>query len=101
MGRGGAPPHASGGGRAGGGGYGFGGLCVSACFGLAAGRGSAHVPLQRSPCLSLLAPVPVGLLATALLVVNSLRDSPTDTVAGKRTLAVRVGDRATRGLYVT
>jgi 1,4-dihydroxy-2-naphthoate octaprenyltransferase len=43
--------------------------------------------------------VPVGLLAVALLVVNNLRDIPGDTVSGKRTLAVRLGDRRTRILY--
>ena len=47
-----------------------------------------------------LAGVPVGLLATALLVVNNLRDIPTDAMAGKRTLAVRLGDQWTRVLYV-
>jgi 1,4-dihydroxy-2-naphthoate octaprenyltransferase len=41
----------------------------------------------------------VGLLAAALLLVNNLRDIPTDASTGKRTLAVRVGDRATRVLY--
>ena len=41
-----------------------------------------------------------GSLACALLVVNNLRDIPSDTVAGKRTLAVRLGDRRTRRLYV-
>jgi len=46
------------------------------------------------------ASVPVGFLACALLVVNNLRDIPTDTEAGQRTLAVRLGDRATRALYV-
>jgi 1,4-dihydroxy-2-naphthoate octaprenyltransferase len=46
-----------------------------------------------------LAAVPVGCLATALLVVNNLRDIPTDAAAGKRTLAVRLGDGRTRGLY--
>jgi 1,4-dihydroxy-2-naphthoate octaprenyltransferase len=46
------------------------------------------------------AAVPVGLLATALLVINNLRDIPGDTVSGKRTLAVRLGDRRTRALYV-
>jgi 1,4-dihydroxy-2-naphthoate octaprenyltransferase len=46
-----------------------------------------------------LAAVPIGLLATALLVVNNLRDIPTDAVAGKRTLAVRIGDDSTRELY--
>jgi 1,4-dihydroxy-2-naphthoate octaprenyltransferase len=46
------------------------------------------------------AAVPVGALTTAILVVNNLRDIPTDTDAGKRTLAVRLGDAATRRLYV-
>src|SRR5690606_29517092 len=50
--------------------------------------------------LALGASVPVGLLATALLVVNNLRDIPGDTASGKRTLAVRMGDRRTRALYV-
>ena len=50
--------------------------------------------------LALGASVPVGLLATALLVTNNLRDIPGDTVAGKRTLAVRLGDQRTRWLYV-
>jgi 1,4-dihydroxy-2-naphthoate octaprenyltransferase len=42
----------------------------------------------------------VGCLATALLVINNLRDIPTDTKAGKRTLAVKLGDRRTRLFYV-
>ena len=41
-----------------------------------------------------------GCLACALLVVNNLRDIPTDRIAGKRTLAVRLGDRRTRALYL-
>ena len=43
--------------------------------------------------------MPVGLLVTNILVVNNLRDLPTDRAAGKRTLAVRIGDRATRLQY--
>ena len=43
--------------------------------------------------------MPVGLLACALLVINNLRDIPSDTVAGKRTLAVLLGDARTRALY--
>jgi 1,4-dihydroxy-2-naphthoate octaprenyltransferase len=46
------------------------------------------------------AAVPVGALTTAILVVNNLRDIPTDAAAGKRTLAVILGDRATRMEYV-
>jgi 1,4-dihydroxy-2-naphthoate octaprenyltransferase len=41
----------------------------------------------------------MGLLAVALLVINNLRDIPTDSVTGKKTLAVRIGDRATRWMY--
>src|SRR4029077_6649628 len=80
--------------------YGFGELFVFVFFGLVATAGSAYVHLERITRLAVLAAVPVGLLSTALLVVNNLRDIPTDTVAGKRTLAVRIGDAATRWLYV-
>jgi len=49
--------------------------------------------------LVLVASVPVGMLACSLLVVNNLRDIPGDTAAGKRTLAVRLGDGRTRLLF--
>ena len=48
---------------------------------------------------ALLAGIAIGALACAILVANNLRDIPTDTVAGKMTLAVRLGDHRTRGLY--
>ena len=82
--------------------YGYAGLgevFVFVFFGLVATVGSTYVQLDRVLGLSVLAAVPVGLLATALLVVNNLRDIPTDAESGKRTLAVRIGDRPTRGLY--
>ncbi len=79
---------------------GFGELFVFAFFGVVATVGSAYVQLERITALAIGASVPVGLLATALLVVNNVRDIPSDTAAGKRTLAVRLGDRATRVLYV-
>jgi 1,4-dihydroxy-2-naphthoate octaprenyltransferase len=78
---------------------GFGELFVFVFFGLVATVGSAYVHLERITGLALLASVPVGLLATGLLVVNNLRDIPTDAVTGKHTLAVRVGAARTRMLY--
>jgi 1,4-dihydroxy-2-naphthoate octaprenyltransferase len=80
--------------------YGFGELFVFVFFGLVATIGSTYVQTESLTALSAVAAVPVGLLATALLVVNNLRDIPGDTTSGKRTLAVRLGDRRTRALYV-
>jgi 1,4-dihydroxy-2-naphthoate octaprenyltransferase len=68
-------------------------------FGLAAVTGTAYVQMDRVVWLALAAAVPIGLLACALLVINNLRDIPTDTVTGKRTLAVVAGDHRTRLLY--
>jgi len=68
-------------------------------FGLAAVAGTAYVQMDRVAWLALAAAVPVGLLACALLVINNLRDIPTDTATGKRTLAVVAGDQRTRLLY--
>lgn len=82
--------------------YGYAGLgevFVFVFFGLVATAGTAYVQLGRIDGLAVLAAVPVGLLAVALLVVNNLRDIPGDTVAGKRTVAVRVGAASTRKLY--
>jgi 1,4-dihydroxy-2-naphthoate octaprenyltransferase len=84
--------------------YGYAGLgevFVFLFFGLVATAGTAYVQEERLTAAMVLAAVPVGLLAAALLVVNNLRDIPTDAVAGKRTLAVRLGVHATRVLYVT
>jgi 1,4-dihydroxy-2-naphthoate octaprenyltransferase len=79
---------------------GLGELFVFVFFGLVATAGSTYVQVEELTALGLAASVPVGCLATALLVVNNLRDIPTDAVAGKRTLAVRMGDGGTRVLYV-
>jgi 1,4-dihydroxy-2-naphthoate polyprenyltransferase len=79
---------------------GLGELFVFVFFGVVATAGSAYVQQEELSWLALGASIPVGLLATALLVVNNLRDIPGDTVSGKRTLAVRMGDRRTRWLYV-
>lgn len=74
-------------------------VSVFCFFGLVAVVGTAYVQLGRFTWLSLVVAVPVGLLICAILVVNNLRDIPGDTRAGKRTLAVVLGDRRTRLLY--
>jgi 1,4-dihydroxy-2-naphthoate octaprenyltransferase len=79
---------------------GLGELFVFVFFGVVATAGSAYVQEGALSGLALAASVPVGFLATALLVINNLRDIPGDTASGKRTLAVRLGDAATRSLYV-
>lgn len=79
---------------------GLGEVFVFVFFGLVATIGSAYVHIERITGLAAVAAVPVGLLAVALLVINNLRDIPGDTESGKRTLAVRLGDTATRQLYV-
>ena len=79
---------------------GLGEVAVFVFFGLVATVGSTYVHVEHVSGLAFLASIPVGLLATALLVVNNLRDIPTDAAAGKRTLAVRLGDHSTRLLYV-
>ncbi|MBA2624374.1 MAG: 1,4-dihydroxy-2-naphthoate polyprenyltransferase [Acidimicrobiia bacterium] len=78
---------------------GLGEVFVFTFFGVVATAGSAYVQLEHGSRLALGASVPVGLLATSLLVVNNLRDIRTDGAAGKRTLAVRIGEPATRALY--
>jgi len=79
--------------------YGFGELFVFVFFGLVATMGSAYVQEEQLSWLAFGTAIPVGFLATALLVVNNLRDIDSDAVAGKRTLAVRIGDKPTRILY--
>lgn len=78
---------------------GFGELFVFVFFGVVATAGSTYVQTGSVDGLALAASVPVGLLATALLVVNNLRDIPGDTEVGKTTLAVRLGEARTRWLY--
>ncbi len=69
-------------------------------FGLVAVAGTTFAQTGRVEGLALAAAVPVGLLSVALLVVNNLRDIAGDAVVGKRTLAVLLGERATRLFYV-
>ncbi|SDD27039.1 1,4-dihydroxy-2-naphthoate octaprenyltransferase [Nocardioides lianchengensis] len=78
---------------------GLGEVMVFVFFGLVAVIGTTYVQTETWELAALYAAVGIGALACAILVVNNLRDIPTDTIAGKRTLAVVLGDRATRLLY--
>lgn len=78
---------------------GLGDLAVFVFFGLIAVTGSYYVQALTVTPAALAASVPVGCLATAILVVNNVRDIDTDRVAGKRTLAVRFGRTAGRNEY--
>ena len=71
--------------------HGLGDVAVFLFFGLVAVLGTTFVQTGTLPVLAWLAALPVGALATAILVVNNLRDVDTDRSAGKRTLAVRWG----------
>jgi 1,4-dihydroxy-2-naphthoate polyprenyltransferase len=83
--------------------YGYAGLgeiAVFCFFGLAAVLGTVYVQAGRISWLALGCAVAVGCLSTAVLVANNLRDIPTDTETGKRTLAVKLGDAGARRLYL-
>ncbi|MDP9299090.1 MAG: 1,4-dihydroxy-2-naphthoate polyprenyltransferase [Actinomycetota bacterium] len=80
-------------------GLGLGELMVFAFFGLMATCGTAYVMVETVPAAAWWTGVVMGLFAVAVLLANNLRDIPTDGASGKRTLAVRVGDRRTRLLY--
>ncbi len=80
-------------------GLGLGELMVFLFFGLMATCGSAYVMVETVPAAAWWGGVVMGLLAVAVLVANNLRDIPTDEAGGKRTLAVRLGDRRTRTWY--
>ncbi len=83
--------------------YGYAGLgevFVFVFFGLVAVVGTAAAQIGSIPLLAVVSAIPVGLWACAILIVNNLRDIPTDTESGKRTLAVRLGDRGTRITFI-
>ncbi|HET7545099.1 MAG TPA: 1,4-dihydroxy-2-naphthoate polyprenyltransferase [Polyangiaceae bacterium] len=79
--------------------HGLGDVFVFVFFGLVAVCGTALVEIGRVPGLAIACAIPVGALATAILVVNNLRDRVTDLGAGKRTLAVRYGRGFALGQY--
>ena len=83
--------------------YGYRGLgevFVFVFFGLVAVGGTTLIQLGGLTVIAVLGAIQVGFLATAALVANNLRDIPGDVVAGKRTLATRLGDGGTRRFYV-
>ena len=82
-------------------GLGLGEVSVFVFFGLLATCGTAYVQHLRVPAGTWWLAVSCGLMAVALLMANNLRDIPTDAASGKRTLAVRLGDHATRVLLIT
>jgi len=79
---------------------GLGEVMVFVFFGLVAVVGTTYVQTETWERPALYAGTGIGALACAILVVNNLRDIPTDTVSGKRTLAVRLGDARTRVFYL-
>ncbi|MBV9485228.1 MAG: 1,4-dihydroxy-2-naphthoate polyprenyltransferase [Frankiaceae bacterium] len=79
---------------------GLGEVFVFVFFGLIATLGSSYVQHRTLPATAWVGAVATGVLAVAILVVNNLRDVPTDAIAGKRTLAVRLGEARTRQLFI-
>jgi len=78
---------------------GFGEFSVFIFFGLVATIGSYYVQTQQINWEIVLLSIPIGSLSCAILVINNLRDRPLDEIAGKKTLAVKLGDQKTRYFY--
>jgi 1,4-dihydroxy-2-naphthoate octaprenyltransferase len=84
--------------------YGYSGLgevSVFTFFGLVATMGTYYVQTEKISVLSFIVSIPMGALSCAILAVNNLRDRPKDQLAGKLTVAVRIGDSKARYMYVT
>lgn len=79
---------------------GLGEISVFLFFGVIATMGSYYVQTEQLTLLSFIVSVPMGALSCAILVINNLRDRPKDALVGKLTLAVRIGDRKARLMYV-
>ncbi|WP_054815978.1 1,4-dihydroxy-2-naphthoate polyprenyltransferase [Nocardia arizonensis] len=79
---------------------GFGELAVFVFFGLIGVLGTQFVQAERIDWVGAVLAVAVGAFSSAVLVANNLRDIPTDTVSGKTTLAVKLGDPRTRTLHL-
>ena len=79
---------------------GLGEISVFLFFGVIATMGSYYVQTEQITLLSFIVSVPMGTLSCAILAINNLRDRPKDALVGKLTLAVRIGDRKARLMYV-
>ena len=79
---------------------GFGELSVFIFFGVVATMGSYFAQSEKITWQALLVSIPMGALACAILAINNLRDLPKDKLVGKKTLAVRVGDKNARYIFV-
>mgnify|MGYP006185275373 FL=1 len=84
--------------------YGYSGLgeiSVFTFFGLVATMGTYYVQTENITVLSFIVAIPMGALACAILEINNIRDRAHDELAGKRTIAVRLGDTNARRLFVS
>ena len=80
--------------------FGFGELSVFIFFGLVATVGSYYIQTEQFKWQIFLLAMPVGTLSCAILVINNLRDLPQDKLVGKRTMAVRIGEKNTRVFFM-
>ncbi len=79
---------------------GLGDISVFLFFGIVATTGSYFVQTEELNLEIFIIAIPMGSLACAILAINNLRDRAQDQIVGKRTLAVRLGDRGARRLYI-
>ncbi|WP_427006313.1 1,4-dihydroxy-2-naphthoate polyprenyltransferase [Pseudarthrobacter sp. H2] len=79
---------------------GLGDVFVFVFFGLVATLGTTYTQASQLSLAAIIGAIGTGLIACALLMANNVRDIPTDRVAGKKTLAVRLGDKHARESYV-
>jgi 1,4-dihydroxy-2-naphthoate octaprenyltransferase len=79
---------------------GLGELSVFLFFGVIATMGTYYAQTEELTLLSFIVSIPMGALSCAILAINNIRDRPTDQLVGKQTVAVRIGDRRARLMYV-
>ena len=80
---------------------GLGELSVFLFFGLIATMGTYYAQTEELTLLSFIVSIPMGALSCAILAINNLRDRPKDALVGKLTVAVRIGDRKARFMFVS